>query len=236
MNVKRDIGIIPEHISAKDNESRLNSKYHTLFKNKVAVKEIPIKGTDTYKKIPEHLNYRLFVDIFFERERGLHEIFNDLWNAGKHDTLELRINSQGGFVNEGSQFYSVIKNKFKGRTTTILDSCGYSMGALTFCMGDKRIVTPRSDLMFHDYAGGIWGKGGEIESQFKHQATHLRAFFEDVIVKNKFLKKKEFKNMLMGKDYWMTTPEMCKRGIATHVLVDGEEIKAKKYLKQLKAL
>jgi hypothetical protein len=32
-------------------------------------------------------------------------------------------------------------------------------------------------------------------------------------------------------DFWMKPKELCQRGIATHVLVDGKEIKAKKYLK-----
>jgi len=211
----------------------LNSKHHTLFKTVVPLKEIKV-SKDTYKKAPEHISYRVFIDSFQEYERGLHEMFDELWNAGEHDTLELRINSGGGLVDEGSQFYTLIKNKFKGRTTTILDSRGYSMGALVFCMGDKRVVTPRSDLMFHDYSGGVTGKGGEIKSRIKHRAEHIRAFFADVILTDKFLTKKEFKKMLIGKDYWMTATEMCKRGIATHVLLDGKEIKVKKYLKLLK--
>ena len=213
-----------------DDDDKLNSKHHTLYKKDIAEKEVKA-AKDTYKKTPKHIAYRMFIASFHEHERGLHDIFNQLWDAGKHDTLELRINSRGGFVNEGSQFYSIIKNKFQGRTTTVLDACGYSMGALIFCMGDKRVITPRSDLMFHDYSGAVWGKGGEIESQFKHQAAHLRAFFFDVIVKTKFLKKKEYKQMLSGKDFWMKPEELCKRKIATHVLVDGKEIKAKKYLK-----
>ena len=215
-----------------DDDDKLNSKHHTLYKKEVADKEVKA-SENTYTKKPKHIAYRMFIAAFHEHERGLHDIFNQLWDAGKHDTLELRINSRGGFVNEGSQFYSIVKNKFQGRTTTVLDACGYSMGALIFCMGDKRVITPRSDLMFHDYSGAVWGKGGEIESQFKHQASHLRDFFFDVIVKPKFLKKKEFKQMLAGKDFWMKPEELCQRGIATHVLVDGKEIKAKKYLKSM---
>ncbi len=215
-----------------DDDDKLNSKHHTLYKKEITAKEVKTLK-NTYKKTPKYIAYRMFIAAFHEHERGLHDIFNQLWDAGKHDTLELRINSRGGFVNEGSQFYSVIKNKFQGRTTTVLDACGYSMGALIFCMGDKRVITPRSDLMFHDYSGAVWGKGGEIESQFKHQAAHLREFFFDVIVKPKFLKKKEYKQMLAGKDFWMKPEELCQRGIATHVLLNGKEIKAKKYLKKL---
>jgi len=214
-------------------DEKINSNHHTLFKTKFDAKEIKL-SQNTFKREPEYTKFRLFVDSFMEKERGLHEIFNELWNANEHDRLELRINSRGGLVNEGSQFYSIIKNKFHNKTTTILDSCGYSMGALTFCMGDKRIATLRSDLMFHDYSGGFSGKGGEIKSRFKHSAKHLREFFKDVILKNNFLSQKEFDEMLIGKDFWMDTKELCKRGIATHVLVNGEELSAKKYLKSLK--
>jgi ATP-dependent protease ClpP protease subunit len=216
----------------KDEGKTLNSKYHTMFIEDISErKELVEDTTDTYKITPAHKKYRIFIDSFMEFERGLHEIFNTLWNADESDELELRINSWGGIVKEGQNFYNIINNKFPGRTTTILDSAGYSMGALTFCMGDKRIATEACDLMFHDYSGGAGGKGGEIEAQVKHTAKHLRNFFKKVIVENGFLTKKEFKQMIVGQDYWMEVDELCKRGIATHVLVGGEEIPAKKYLK-----
>jgi len=85
--------------------------------------------------------------------------------------------------------------------------------------------------MFHDYSGGVGGKGGEIEARNKHTQVHVRDFFREVILDQGFLTKKEYKNMLIGQDYWMGAKELCKRGIATHVLYNGEEIKAKKYLK-----
>ncbi|MEA3314590.1 MAG: ATP-dependent Clp protease proteolytic subunit [Campylobacterota bacterium] len=216
-----------------EKDEKLNSSHHTMFKNKVATKYIPI-GKNNYKKESEYIQYRIFIDKFFEQDRGLHDIFNELWNAKYGSKLELRINSRGGLVNEGSQFYNLIKNKFKGNTTTILDNAGYSMGALTFCMGDKRVITKRSDLMFHDYSGGAIGKGGEIESRVEHTSKHLRKFFKDIIVKNKFLTIKEFENMLIGKDYWFDYLELLKRGIATHILIDGKEITAKRYLKNRK--
>jgi len=219
----------------KDNndEKKLNSTEHTLFKKKIQGSEEETKK-GLYKKIPGYTRYRFFVNDFMEWERGLHEIYNELWDAGKNDRLELRINSNGGMVNEGAQFYSIIKNKFNGRTTTILDNKGYSMGALTFCMGDKRVVTERADLMFHDYSAGLGGKAGEIQAYNEHSQKFIRKFFKEVILDQGFLTKKEYDNMLIGQDFWMDAEELCKRGIATHVLVNGEEIKAKKYLKQIK--
>ena len=214
----------------EDKPDKMTSEYHTMFKSEVSSYE-ESKDNGLYKKIPGYTKYRIFIDDFMELKKGLHDIYNELWDANESDRLELRVNSDGGMVNEGGQFYSIIKNKFNGRTTTILDNKGYSMGALVFCMGDKRVITERADLMFHDYSGGVIGKGGEIDARNKHTQVHIRDFFKEVILNQGFLTKKEYKNMLIGQDYWMGTKELCERGIATHVLYKGKEVKAKKYLK-----
>ena len=213
-----------------------NSKYHTLFKEvKPESKEVvKVDDKDLYNIKPGYTSYRLFIDAFAETERGLHEMFNILWNASDNDTLELRINSWGGFVKEGQNFFNVIRNKFNGRTTTILDSAGYSMGALLFCSGDTRVVMEQSDLMFHDYRIGSYGKGNEIESHVIHTKKHIRKFFKEIILGKGFLSEKEFEEMIIGKDFWFDVPEMCERGIATHVMVAGKLIKSKDYLKSLK--
>jgi ATP-dependent protease ClpP protease subunit len=104
------------------------------------------------------------------------------------------------------------------------------MGALLFCMGDKRVVNERADLMFHDYSGGLAGKGGEIQARNEHTQKFIRDFFKEVILKQGFLSEKEFNNMLIGQDYWMDAEELCKRGIATHVLKNGNKITAARYL------
>ena len=220
----------------KKDKEILNSTHHTMFTSNVAEvsKEVIIGGKKYFEITSAHKAYRLFIDDFMEFERGLHEIYNILWDAGDSDTLELRINSNGGMVNEGSQFHSIIKNKFNGRTTTVLDNKGYSMGALLFSAGDKRVVTERADLMYHDYSTGMGGKAGEVQARNEHSQKFIRKYFREVVLDNGFLSKKEFKQMLVGQDYWMGVEELCKRGIATHVLVNGKEVKAKKYLKSLK--
>ena len=215
----------------------IHSKHHSMF-----VKDIPSdtkifnEKEETYKLIPAHKEYRIFIDEFAERERGLHEMFNVLWSADKHDTLEIRISSGGGDITEGMSLYNIITNKFNGRTTTILDSYGYSMGALTFCMGDKRVVTEFCDLMFHNYSMGAYGKGGEVQVHTDHVDAHVRRFMKKLVTAKKFLSEAEYEQMVVGKDYWMDVDELCKRGIATHILVNGEEIPVADYLKPPKRI
>jgi len=217
----------------KQEDLKFESEYHTLFKTEVCSEDIP-KKNNLFKTVPGYTKYRFFIDDFMEQEKGLHAIFNELWNAGDNDKLELRINSNGGFVNEGGLFYSLIKNKFNGRTTTILDNKGYSMGGITWLMGDKRIVTERADFMAHTYSGGVIGKSGEMEDRNKHTQKHLKKFFKEMLLDTKYLTKNEFKEMGMGKDFWFDAEELCKRNMATHVLINGKEVTAKKYLKLMK--
>ncbi len=213
----------------------LGSEYHTLFIEDVAEERIAVKDVALqYLIVPSHKLFRVFISAFSENKKGLHAIFNELRKAGAYDCLELRINSDGGSVTEGQQFFNVILEKFGDNTTTFLDNHGYSMGALLFCMGRQRIIYPYSELMFHNYTHGVWGKGENVKSQVKHTARSLTAFFKDLTVNQDFLSKKEFKEMLLGKDFWMDCEEMCRRGIATHVVIWGETITAKQYLKMLK--
>ena len=216
-------------------KKEINSEQHTLYSELIEEKKRLVdKEKKLYEIIPKHRVYRIFIGRFFELKRGLHSVFNELKSAKEHDILEFVINSGGGFVNEGMQFYNIIQAKFTNRTTAYLDNYGYSMGALLFCMASKRVIYPYSDLMFHTYSSVIGGKGGDMKARFKHSDKKIKRFFKDIIVKQGFLSKEEFKKMLIGQDYWMDAKELCKRGIATHVICEGKELTAKEYLKVLK--
>jgi len=213
----------------------LDSEYHTLFTEDVLEQRIAVEGKPhQYIIIPFHRLYRVFISAFSENKKGLHAVFHQLRKADNNDRLELRINSDGGSVTEGLQFFNIILEKFGQNTTTFLDNHGYSMGALLFCMGYRRVIYPYSEIMFHNYSHSAWGKGGNVKSQVKHADRSMSAFFKDVTVEQGFLTKKEFNEMLLGKDFWMDCEEMCKRGIATHVVIGGETITAKKCLKLMK--
>jgi hypothetical protein len=76
------------------------------------------------------------------------------------------------------------------------------------------------------------GKGGEILAKVEHSNALNTKFRYDIVVKQGFLSEDEFEKLLIGQDYWMASEELCKRGIGTHVIVDGKEIEADEYLKK----
>ncbi len=217
-------------------KKEVSSEQHTLYTEVISErKKLIDKDKNIYQVTPKHKRYRVYIGRFFEQKKGLHSVFNELRDAKKGDYLEFMINSGGGFIQEGMQFFNIILEKFPGRTVAYLDNYGYSMGAMLFSMANKRIIYPYSDFMYHNYSGGAVGKGGDIKARIDHTHERLNKFFHDIIVKQGFLSEDEFQKMLVGQDYWMEAKELCKRGIATHVIIsNGEEITAKEYLKILK--
>ena len=216
-------------------KKELSSEQHTLYSELIPEsKRVVDKEKFLYEVTPKYTRHRIYIGRFFELKKGLHSVFNELKAAKENDVLEFMIDSGGGFVNEGMQFYNIIQERFSGRTVAYLDNKGYSMGAMLFSMANKRVVYPYSDFMYHNYAGGAHGKGGEIKARIDHISQKLEEFFYDIIVKQGFLTEDEYQQMLVGQDYWMGTKELCKRGIATHVIVEGRELTAREYLKGLK--
>ncbi len=216
-------------------KKELSSEQHTLYSEIIPEqKKLINKEQNLFEVKHKHMRHRVYIGRFFELKKGLHSVFNELKSAKENDVLEFMIDSGGGFVNEGMQFYNIMQEKFHGRTVAYLDNKGYSMGAMLFSMADKRVIYPYSDFMYHNYAGGAVGKGGEIKARLEHTSKKLEEFFHDIIVKQGFLSENEYAQMLVGQDYWMGAKELCKRGIATHVIVAGKELTSKEYLKKLK--
>lgn len=216
---------------------KLNSEWHTLFKKETfEEKKVIDKEKNLYEIVPKYTTYTLYIDSFMERKRGLHEVFQELRGATTKDILEFRINSNGGSALEGKQFYNIIIEKFHKRTVGYLDY-GYSMGALLFSMLDKRVIYEYSDFMYHNYfSGGGYSKGDNLVAKVLHTDKILKKFSHDIIVKKGFLSEEEFELMIVGKDFWMDTVEMCQRGIATHIVRRGEEITANDYLIEIGVL
>ena len=180
--------------------------------------------------------YRLFINQFANYNNDIHEIYNILQSASITDTLELRISSPGGLVTECQNIINIMKNKFSKRVTSYIDSRASSAGALVFCASDKRVVYVNSRIMIHNYSGMYQGEFQKMKTRIEFDEQHTIDFIMDnlKIGKDGFLTKKECKQMIKGKEFWFNTEDMCKRGIATHVIVNGKTIKAKKYLKSLK--
>ena len=228
-------------IIEQDGIKVIEGEFHTLFVSKEDRKleefQTEHNGevlTAVKEMLPEHDKYTLYIESFGHSKNQLHKIMNELRQAKEYDVLELRIDSPGGYVSEGISLYNTMREVFSGRTTTFLDSTGYSMGAVIFSLGDERIAYEESSLMYHNYSTGYYGKGDEIKSYIDFEDRHFTQFFTDKIVKKGFLTAEEYREMSIGKDFWFDAVELAQRGIATHVVVDGYKLDAEAFLEYKK--
>lgn len=175
-------------------------------------------------------DFTLHIDSF-DTEKGLfHVIVDKLRTASPESKLDIHISSIGGSVVELLELKNVIKEKFLGRTTTWL-TYGSSAGAYTFLLGDKRVAYPEASMMVHNFSTLLSGKSQDIIDRVEHYKSWLHPFFIELI--SPYFSKSTIQDILTGRDIWMTTPELCQRGIATHVSYMGEILEAEEYLKRI---
>jgi ATP-dependent protease ClpP protease subunit len=136
------------------------------------------------------------------------EWFDVIRHAGPNDVIRIIINSYGGDLFTAIQFLRVI-----GETdaTIIVSVEGACMSAATmiFLSADQFEVSEHSMFMFHNYSGGVMGKGGEMLDQLQHERIWseklLRNIYQD------FLNEEEIGSMLNNRDLWMDGEEVVKR-------------------------
>ena len=83
-----------------------------------------------------------------------------------HEEITIIINSPGGFIYQGLAIVDAM-NKVKSPIKTVILGKAMSMGALVFICGDKRQMTEKSTIMFHEISNGMYGKISELTINFK---------------------------------------------------------------------
>lgn len=173
--------------------------------------------------------YQLNIGSFDHDEGELNAIINRLEASNENDSIIISISSSGGYVHELNLLENIINTRFYGRITTILNSFGYSCGALMFLIGDERIIYENSSLMFHDASMGIFGKHSDIKSQINFNGEYFDYYLKTKL--RPFLNTEEIDRLFRGEEFWLNALEMCKKNIATHVNFFGADFPAETYIK-----
>lgn len=190
---------------------------------------ISVKDTrhSLYKKSFNYTNYTLNINSFDHEEGELENIFADLNDANEGDSIQIFIASVGGFADELNRFTNIIRTKFYGNVTTVLNPFGYSCGAMLFLIGNSRVIYENSSIMFHSVSFGVSGKHSDVKTQFDFSNKYWNEYMKSLL--NPYLTKKEIELLIDGVEFWFDAYEMCKRGIATHINVFGLSMKADAY-------
>lgn len=136
------------------------------------------------------------------------ELFEIIRNASKTDIIRLHINSYGGDLFTAIQFMRVL-GETEAQTIASVEGACMSAATMIFLACDGFEVSANSMFMFHNYSGGVVGKGGEMFDQLVHERKWSEKLLKDVYTD--FLTAKEFEQIMENKDIWMDGDEVIKR-------------------------
>lgn len=126
-------------------------------------------------------------------------------SAAPTDVIYIHLNTPGGQIDTGVQIINAIRNT-PAKVVTILESTAYSLGTLIFLSGDELVVHDNCMMMFHNFNGGLIGKGNELVSELEATVKWFAALAQDIYIP--FLTQEEFDQIVRGEDMWMQTEEI----------------------------
>ena len=136
------------------------------------------------------------------------DMFHQIRNASPNDTINLHINSPGGSLATALQFFRCLGESQANIVSSVEGEC---MSAATIIMmqSDSYLISPHSMFMFHNYSGGVFGKGGEMMDQLEFERAWSTNLLHDVY--KDFLTEDEVNTILDNRDIWLTSDEVSER-------------------------
>ena len=174
-------------------------------------------------------DYGTITDIYISSKIGPASEYVDLFQriraARESDILRFHINCPGGDLFTTIQFMQVLSETSATVVMSVEGAC-MSAATLLFLMGDEYMVTEHSIFLFHNYSGGVVGKGAEIFHGIMHERKWTEGLLNDAY--EDFLTKDEIEQLIEDKDVWMDAKTVMKR-----LQIRGKETPRNKYKREV---
>ena len=149
----------------------------------------------------QHIEIELY-DSFDEFE-DYEAFFTFLHEADYNDKVDILLNSGGGRCDVGQMLIRALQ-KTKAFVTVDVVYSSASMAAMLALSGDALILRPGTFLMFHNYSGGIVGKGDEMLQGMAATTKSIKAMAEICFP---FLTRSEMNKIESDKDIYLHDDE-----------------------------
>lgn len=128
--------------------------------------------------------------------------------ADPNDVIYIHLNTNGGQLDTGVQIINAMQNS-AASIITVLEGMAHSLGTLIFLSGDEMVVNDNCMMMFHNWRGGVVGKGNELTSELDATIKWFAALAKRIYIP--FMSEDEVKSLIKGEDIWMDSKEIKKR-------------------------
>lgn len=191
-----------------------------MAKNNDTVSEEIVKAKKESLDLEELGYYLLMDDITSESVKDIMEwiLRENLNNKHKLKELTLIIHSYGGSLTAAFALIDIMRgSSIPVRTVGVGAIC--SAGLLIFMSGakGKRILTPNTSILSHQWAWGAWGKEHELFAKVKEYELTTERIIAHYIKCTGLKEKDVRKYLLPPEDRWISANEAKKLGICDEV-------------------
>lgn len=133
------------------------------------------------------------------------EMLATLAAAQENDTIELIINSPGGRVDTAVMILNALSQTNAFTKAKVVGEAA-SAASMIMLAADELEVAPFAFAMIHNYSTGMYGKGHELKTQSDFIHSAYGELFHGVY--KGFLSKKERKQVIEGKDMYLSADDI----------------------------
>lgn len=156
--------------------------------------------------------YGFVGDSYWEQGFTAREVIDALAELGRDSDVVVRINSGGGYVDDGIAIYNALA-QHKGKVTVIVDAVAASSASIIAMGGKERIMRKGAMMMIHDPASVVWGTAEDMAkavTMLEKHAANLAGIYADVTGEDADDIRADMKTEL-----WLSADEAVERGFAT---------------------
>lgn len=157
---------------------------------------------------PSPQEFAYFIDGEITEPSNYRELMQVLNSMAEGDSLELTINSHGGFLHSTTMISNAIRST-RGHVHGVLNGVAMSGASILYLSCHSVDVLPHSTFMAHTSSGAEYGKLSDTTRSIQSSVKQLEALYKDVYWG--FYTEEEIDDILAGKDSYLEYDEICKR-------------------------
>ncbi len=184
--------------------------------------EVCVKPYQYFEQLMTKRIHHFYLSKVIEEPEHYVDMVHRIRMAGPEDAVFIHLNTPGGDLSTGVQIINAMAAS-QAHIICSVESESYSLGTMIFLSADEFIVQENCMMMFHQWTGGVYGKGHEQKSQLIATETWFNDLARTIYIP--FLSEDEFNSMIEGKDLWIQS-ESIKERLNVMVAAMQEEIEA----------
>jgi ATP-dependent protease ClpP protease subunit len=161
-----------------------------------------------YEEVVQSRHIHFYISGSIEDPPLYTDMIYAIQTATENDCIYVHLNTTGGQLDTGVQIINALKTT-PAYVVTLLEGPTHSLGTLIFLSGQEMVVNDNCMMMFHNFSGGVNGKGNEITKQLTATVQWFSLLAKKIYVP--FLSEEEISKMERGEDLWIHSPEIRKR-------------------------